>query len=291
MWFLYRLCSLSHTLLQRQVADKCAHLFTSPFSTIVLWAALASPSMANAPGPLQTLSFLFSFKGFSRMTQFFIWLNWSKTFKIELHDGRRHGWLKASLPTSAGRAAGTHASFLMLSPSVVLSTHLVKLLLSPFWWSETRFKCHGTRLNRFKMLGLSLFFLCLRLLSQWLGLARSLPSTMANPMSLKRSSARLVCPQQECQPSHCLFWHLSTLTGQSWHWADLCKNLNILTLELTHRNGRYSGFRSYRQFHVLICKTNRIGNLVTATGKLDLSNPLCKYQYNYPIPKNLYHYT
>lgn len=109
-------------------------------------------------------------------------------------------------------------------------------------------------------------------------------------VSLKGSSARLVWPKQECQPSHCLFWHLSTLTGQSWPWENLSKKLNRLTLELTHRNGKYSGFRSYLQFHVLICKINRIGNLVTAPGKLDWSNPLCKYQYNYPIPKNLYHY-
>lgn len=116
------------------------------------------------------------------------------------------------------------------------------------------------------------------------------PLPLQIPHLSKRKLSQAGLPKQECQPSHCLFWHLSTLTGQSWHWENLSKNLNRLTLELTHRNWKYSGFRSYLQFHVLICKINRIGNLVTAPGKLDWSNPLCKYQYNYPIPKNLYHY-
>lgn len=91
-------------------------------------------------------------------------------------------------------------------------------------------------------------------------------------------------------PTFPLFILASIYSGQSWHWEDLSKNLNRLTPELTHRNGKHSGFRSYLQLHALIGNINRIGNLVTATGKLDLPNPLCKHQYNYPVPKNLYHY-
>lgn len=53
----------------------------------------------------------------------------------------------------------------------------------------------------------------------------------------------------------CLLWMGRVDTGKIW-----IRNLNISTLQLTHRNGSYSGFRSYLQFHLQNQQDWQLGN-------------------------------